>query len=62
MPANVRAPGVADLDGTSPNGSPLSSTLTFHPEPGTGLVGRDGVGKTTLLDLLPAALLWPVLA
>ncbi|HEX8387092.1 MAG TPA: ABC-F family ATP-binding cassette domain-containing protein [Rubricoccaceae bacterium] len=45
--------GAAGLSYSQPDGTPLFSALTFHLEPGrTGLVGRNGVGKTTLLDLL----------
>lgn len=36
-----------------PDGAPLFTDLTFHLDPGrTGLVGRNGVGKTTLFELL----------
>jgi ATPase subunit of ABC transporter with duplicated ATPase domains len=45
--------GAAGLSYALPDGTPLLSDLTFHLAPGrTGLVGRNGVGKTTLLDLL----------
>src|SRR5689334_7787691 len=45
--------GAVDLDYRHPDGSILFSSLTFNLSAvRTGLVGLNGVGKSTLLDLL----------
>ena len=54
MPASV---SLARLSWTTPDGTPLFTdlSLNFGPER-TGLVGRNGTGKTTLLRLIAGAL------
>lgn len=54
MPASIT---LSDLSWATPDGRPLFSNLnlSFGPER-TGLVGRNGVGKTTLLKLITGEL------
>jgi ATPase subunit of ABC transporter with duplicated ATPase domains len=54
MPASI---SLFDVSWSTPAGQPLFSNLThtFAPEK-TGLVGRNGVGKTTLLKLISGEL------
>ncbi|MBP1844056.1 ATPase subunit of ABC transporter with duplicated ATPase domains [Rhizobium petrolearium] len=54
MPASIT---LSDLSWSTPDGRPLFShlNLSFGPER-VGLVGRNGVGKTTLLKLISAEL------
>ncbi|WP_040847436.1 ATP-binding cassette domain-containing protein, partial [Nitrospirillum viridazoti] len=50
MPATIT---LADLSWATPDGRPLFSHLSFSFGPQrTGLVGRNGVGKSTLLALI----------
>ncbi|MGK6314689.1 ABC-F family ATP-binding cassette domain-containing protein [Neorhizobium sp. DT-125] len=54
MPASIT---LSDLSGSTPDGRPLFSNLnlSFGPER-AGLVGRNGVGKTTLLRVITGEL------
>ena len=50
MPASI---SLSNLSWSTPDGSPLLTDLTLTFGPGrTGLVGRNGTGKTTLLGLI----------